>query len=336
MAIDFKLDFYDVSSCGFYTSGASTPKFGDFKILMEDFRNFLSGKNLSLTKTYDYDENSGDLPTYCYDFIGENDLILITWNQTPFEEGKVSSVNGNDVVGSVNVELTDVPDGNIPGYATYFWLIPEENLIVSLRPAGVAFNGHQNLRKYLSNFIRYYSRYNILDPNDNNIVLGYGIDEIDSEKLYPRFETFLKKKPTDREFLISSASEIYKIIKKDNLSLTSDVEISLLDTILNALLLEDVDKNILIENLYRLELDYTPSSEEMERIIDGYDQSPNHQGTDFGFMIHGRNTAIWLSRTYEKHDFSFNIERNPGEVIQSEVLFQEIIRNREVLLSLLE
>ncbi len=337
MPIDFKLDFYEVKKCGFYKRAATNPEFGDLSTLVEDLTNFLDGKPLNLTKTYDYDDDSGQLPTYCYDFVGEGDnFILITWNETPFEEGSVSSANGNDFVGEVSIELTSVPENHIPGYATYFWIIPSRDLIVSIRPVGMAFNGHQNLKKYFQNFLRYYSRYNILDPNDPDTIIGYSNVSDSDGTFYPKFETFLKKRPTDIDYLLNNANEIYKLIKKDKLHLEAEVQLSFLDSILYKLCLSDVDPTILEEKSYKIELEYTPNTDDIRKIIDDFDNSTYDPSIDFGFQLHGRPSPIWLSKTYEKHEFTFFVEREPGAVINANELFQQIVLNRENLLNILE
>lgn len=337
MPIDFKLDFYEVKKCGFYKRSATNPEFGDLPTLVEDFTNFLVGKPLNLTLTYDYDDESGQLPTYCYDFVGHGDnFILITWNETPFEEGSVSSANGNDVVGEVSIELTSVPENHIPGYPTYFWIIPSRNLIVSLRPIGMAFNGHQNLKRYFQNFLRHYSRFNVLDPTDPETIIGYSEGGDENETFYPKFETSLKKRPTDIDFLINNAHEIYKLIKKDKLHLEGQVQLSFLDSLLYKLSLRDVDQNIFEEKTYKIELEYTPNADDIRRIIADFDQSTYDPSIDFGFQLHGRNSPIWLSKTYEKHEFTFFVEREPGSVINPNNLFQQIILNRDNLLNILE
>lgn len=337
MPIDFKLDFYDVKKCGFYKRGGENPEFGSLNILVEDFNNFLQGKSLNLTKTYDYNDESGDLPTYCYSFVGSGDnYLLTTWNETPFEDGNIASANGNDTVGSVTIQQTSVPENHIPGYATYFWLVPSENLIVSLRPSSIAYNGHQNLKKYFTSFLRYYTRYNVLNPLEPDAVIGYTDGREEEAKFYPKFETFLRKKPTDIDFLISNANEIYKLIKKDKLTLNGELQLSFLDSILYKLCLDDVDRNILEEKNYKIELEYTPNADDIQRIINDFDLSNNDPSIDFGFLIHGRQSPIWLSKTYERHEYTLNVEREPGEVINADALYQEILINRDVFLNLLE
>ena len=37
------------------------------------------------------------------------------------------------VVGSADIEMTETSDGRIPGYATYFWIIPSKNVLATSR-----------------------------------------------------------------------------------------------------------------------------------------------------------------------------------------------------------
>jgi hypothetical protein len=82
---------------------------------------------LDQTCTYEPSELSERIAyrTFCYDLTSEEDnesFLLTTWNELPSSQGKIASVNGSAPVGDAEVSLTGIPEGNIPGYATYFWL----------------------------------------------------------------------------------------------------------------------------------------------------------------------------------------------------------------------
>lgn len=334
--IDFKLDFYEITKCGYYLRNANSPQFGSVNRLLEDYEHWIQGKTLAHTKTFESDAYLNLLPVYCFDFLRNNetnDALLVTWNETYNRDGTVFSVNANSNVGHANVDTTDVPDGNIPGYATYFWFIPEHNLLCSLRPETAVLNGHTGLKAYFKRFIDISPSFIVLD--DRMRIIGHA--ENPDDELLPvigKFDTRVKYRETNLEFLRNSVHDIRKIISVNQLHHRSEVQVSLARAILNSIFLGDREQNIIVDNSYRLEFNYNPTIDDLDDMIVGWNNV--NDDSDIGFRLEGEQTPVWLSKTYEKHQVSFDIDRGEGEVIGAEELLNLLQLRRNDILGYLE
>ena len=184
-----KLNFYSVNKCGYYKHGASEAIFGNLPIILSQLRNWATQPQFCLdsTCTFSLTENDGDsLRVFCFDILPNNangDYFLTTWNETPSNQGKVPSVSGNQPVGSAQVHLNEIEEGTIPGYATYFWFIPELNIFLTIRFQHLL-NGQQNLVKYINGFIEQRSDHAVITQmdDDNVEILGYRKEELFLER----------------------------------------------------------------------------------------------------------------------------------------------------------
>jgi hypothetical protein len=92
------------------------------------------------------------LPVLCADIRTNpdtNDCLLTTWNVTPHAGDQIASIQGNSVVGNPVVVMNNLPAGGIPGFATYFWFIPAQSVLATVR-FHHTHNGHQGLDMYLN------------------------------------------------------------------------------------------------------------------------------------------------------------------------------------------
>lgn len=334
--IDFNLDFYSIIKCGYFKRGEIESSFGNINDLFTDYGIWIDGKSIQRTKTYEQGKYLNRLPVYCYDFykIQETqDILLITWNETMNEDGTIYSIPGNSQVGQSELNTSSVPDGNIPGYATYFWFIPEKQLLCSLRPEGQALNGQDNLKTYLKNFLEISPSFTIYDGSD---IIGYSNgNPTEVTPVIPKFETRMKYRDTQLEGIRSKVNEIRKIVIKNKLYLRDEVKRGFMRSILDNVFLPNREIGILQETDYKLEFDFEPNIEDLNSIIDGWNESGDE--SDIGFLYTGGSQSPeWLSHTNEKHQISLNIDRNPGEVISAEILLSQINRIREDIINSLD
>lgn len=174
-----KVTFYRFDKCGLFEYGAEKSKLGE----LPDFLNQLmvwvqrNGKPLDETCTYAIEESEDVSRTFCYDIVKNGvtgDFLLTTWNETPSYEGKVAAVNSKGKFGEAKVEFTKLPKDSIPGYATYFWIVPSKNVFASIRFQHVL-NGKKNFDKYFKEFISKFSGYVVLGKSETSDfqIIGY-------------------------------------------------------------------------------------------------------------------------------------------------------------------
>ena len=133
MAIEARIKFFQIERCGYYKYRSAHPSFGSTADLLEDINNWVSGKTLSETSTYEPSEEQDEnlLRTLCYGIQSHSngDVLLTTWNETPTTEGAVASVSMTGDVNSAAIATATIPDGYLPGYPAYFWFPAGERLL---------------------------------------------------------------------------------------------------------------------------------------------------------------------------------------------------------------
>ena len=150
MSEEAAIQFYKVTRCGYYGDYSSKREFGDLQGTLSTLREWTKRDKMQLrrTKIFEPEEGSNIRPTYCYDIQydgGSGNHLLTTWNQTPTSEGQYASVEAEARVGEADVTLTGVPDGTIPGYATYFWFVPENAILATVQFQHRVANGKPGL-----------------------------------------------------------------------------------------------------------------------------------------------------------------------------------------------
>ncbi len=176
MAEETRITFYRVDRCGYYRYGQPTPEFGVMPDILTVLISWTRAKPLGNTCPFQGGDDDDVSPVYCFDIVQDQhngDVLLTTWNSVPSTEGNIASVDPRSQVGAPSVSLTDLPAGAIPGYATYFWMIPEHNLLATLCFSR-RLNGHRGLVKLMNEFMAKCTRYVVVNEEDEGYqVLGY-------------------------------------------------------------------------------------------------------------------------------------------------------------------
>ncbi len=337
MKENVKISFYDIHKCGYYKYGADKPEFFDVGSLFIDLQEWINDndKNLSETCTYEISEaDNGVLRTFCLSLrlMSNGEVLLTTWNETETTDGAVASVDGASSVGSPNISTTDIPQGHIPGYPTYFWFIPSMGIFATLRFSS-RLNGHVGLKLWLSEYIAKFSSHVEFDKNDK--IIGYK-KEKNSEvlNLYSRFESSPMRQKGKLDYLKSNITDIKKIFRKTKLSPVNTNDINLLEKIWINLGISSKptfhqDINI------KAELPYQPSKKELDSMITEWQDDEQHsQWNDIGFRLKGSQEINWLSHTLVKGEIEFDIAKDGNGVISLDSLENEIKKNRSILLNL--
>ncbi len=240
MPEDARINFYSIQRCGYYRHGTSESIIGNISGLLSQLQSWATRDELPLGSTCTFspqDTEDNLLRTFCFDIksnVNTGDFFLTTWNETPSNEGKVPSVSSDRPVGEAQVHLNDIVEGTIPGYATYFWFIPQINVFATIKFQHLL-NGQPNLVKYLNGFLETFSDHAVTTQTDDNnlTILGYR-EDINSEPqgLYHSFKSRLLRKAGEIEFIRQKHASIRKIIRKSQLDLEIEEERSLISKML--------------------------------------------------------------------------------------------------------
>jgi hypothetical protein len=349
--MNVKVTFYEIINCGYYAKNGSL-EFGNILTILDDIHNFVYSDDMFLARTRVFDESRfQDIDaTYCYELYrndSREDYILVTWNETPTINGNLASINGQGQVGDSDINLTEIPDGYIPGYPTYFWFIPNRNLFATIQINSFKYNGHRNMKRYFQSFLERFSRYVSVENTDNdnedyeaylNVgILGYadGSNSNLDNSIRPYFKTSLLRNSGQLEFIRCNRNRIRKLIHKDCIKFSIQNDVSIWQRLLQRVgIFDDIEDQEDAPVKFRYEFDYKPSSSDLENIINHF---INEQSTwkEIGFLFHGEQTPRWLSNSLARGIFSFDL--TPDRAIYScEELLQSILSQREEILSVIQ
>lgn len=167
-----KVELHQISRCGFYERGGNqSPLFGQLASWQQQLINWVQGRsNVALTTTFQGQDAQAP-EVYCAGAIQSRDGFgLILWHGTPGTENGVAYINMNDLPGAVNVREVSLGANSIPGWPSYFWILPQQSLLACLRPTGKIRNlstGLPECRRYLEGWLCTQSRYAVRVTNND-------------------------------------------------------------------------------------------------------------------------------------------------------------------------
>lgn len=341
MTVRVKLTIYDVRRCGYYRRGKwDHPYFGDIDSVLTDLAIWVTGQQMRQTQTFTPGEDEEDMhPVYCFDLAkshSSRDVLLTTWNAVPMVEGGVPAARGNAHVGDVDVTLATVGVDDIPGYPTYFYFMPTEGLVVTVRPEGKTHNGHKGMVRYLQSFMTYCAPCVVIDDTEPDLdasVLGYKVPgEMIVRQLVPRFWSRIKRVPGKLDFLRAERARIRKVIRRDTLQTVVQVDRDLLAKLLVNIGLVNPT---LPANRIKLgyDVDYTPSADELETIIAAA-QVDYTDSSDVGFILRGDSETFWLSHSLLKEEFDLPVTPGDADVLPADQLLDALLQRREQIVAM--
>ncbi len=318
-----KLRFYQIDRCGYYERNSDKVALSSVEETLDEIKDWLVDKTLEKTKTTSSSKVKTDrLPVYCTGLKkGTKSYIMTTWNQTESTKSGVSSIPLSEPLTSLSekVEIKKLSKGYIPGYATYFWFIPEDNIMATIRLNHVE-NGHVGLDAYIKGYLSRYSKFRIVkkDPLDKlkiNII-GYGNSKTDfKNNIYPQFNTRPKRLKGNTDYIHTNINQITKIIRKCSIDQTKDKDSGLLRSLGNTLGFTKPQKSDEPLEL-KFELKTKPTIQEVNDIIKKWNEKITHDNwDDIGFKLKGRDNPIWLSTEIPTKDLNIHIKRDNEEFI---------------------
>ncbi len=339
-----KLKFYQIERCGYFKYADDEQHLTNVSDTLDDLKDWISNKTLSETKTTNILTAATErLPVYC---VGveksiNGTYLLVTWNEIASTNGSVASINKDEPIAtaSSHVEQTELPDGNIPGFATYFWFIPEESILATIKFGHIE-NGHIGMNYLIKGFLTRYSKYTVgriipIEERENESteeyeILGYGNSTEPDNQLHPYFTSKLKKLAGKIDFIKRQRSDITKMIRKTTLSTTIANELSLFEKLMYKVGMSNAPAlNEEVELKY--EIKTQPSSQELEDIITSWQEDHEEVWDDVGFMIKGEANPLWLSAEVPSKEIEIDTVRNNDEFVNFAELLKELDKNKIVL-----
>lgn len=337
--MDARVRFYRITQCGYYDH--SRFQFGDMADILNNLKSWISGKALNETQAYsvDPDNNESDLlRTFCYSVDSNaGEYLVTTWNENADVDGKMASIDGQGITGCATVKTVEPSRGYIPGYPAFFWFVPNSSIFATVQ-LNTRLNGRKNLNVYLKGFLDTRSKYVIYDEvNGERKVVGYGISEDDFGHPHPRFSSILYKQPGQIEFIRNNRESIRKLIKKDKLKLERPETVALWQAFYRMFTGNQTNNICQTENKVSVEVDMTPSAEELENIISQWElDSETYPISDVGFEFTGNQQPFWLRQSIASDTFDLDVHFTDENVLVPPArLLAELQRHRSVIFNII-
>lgn len=341
MIENVKVQFYRITKFGYYRHGQDAPEFGSASEILDELSTWVrrNGKALSETCTYELEDGEDELKSFCFDLVKNNqtgDFVIVTWNQTPTNDGRVVTVDGSQSVGNVDVNFTDLPEGSIPGYATYFWFIPEHNVFASIRFHHSLLIGKKSLDRYIKEFTAKFTSFVVTEVEDEEVnILGYSDNNEDVHSLTADYKSYLYTKPGQVDYILRNIDSIKKIIRKNELNPQIALDRNLWQKFLEGLNISNRNNTLTEEVKIKYEVPFTPNVEEVNAIIEEWNEHHESKWDDVGFKFEGDDQIKWLSHSVAKDSFDLDVIRDNDEIVEAQSLLNALTDIRNVMLRLL-
>lgn len=344
MSEDARITFYKVTQCGYFRRANDVPEFGGFTQALEDLQAWSRDRPLGHTKTFEVTEDSGHLGVYLLDVRkarGQNAWLLSLWNESASTDGAIASVMPASTVGSPRVVMNDVAPGSIPGFATYFFMLPDEQLIAGIRFQHKVY-GHIPMRNYLRGFLQTASRHVVYADGDAVEILGYAEKQGgEPRNLFPRFVSHIYATQGEHQMLRERATSIAKVVRKTVLQTKVAPQRALWQKMLDrAGLGEPSSRPSDVRVQYAMQVDLT--KDDVTRLIADWqaevgaaaDQGGDveTEWEDIGFVLRGDANTYWLSHATARDRLQLDVRRDSPEVVNAEWLLGELVRHQTMLL----
>lgn len=334
------LTFYKINKAGYYRMGSTNAEFGSVSETLEDLKAWAEPKTLKETKTFEADEER--FPTYLVDSRSSaGDWAVLLWNEVPSNGQRMPSLREDSMFGEEpNVIMNPIQEGSIPGYATYFWFIPERNIMATVKLHN-KLTSQGSLQKYLQCFLKQSSRHvraEVVETPDGSHevqITGYmdNVDDVNEEtkRYYPRFSASLIKNPGRHEEIRQKANFIKKIERVIELDLAQPEQLGLWQKMLDFVQLgahQEVGASTKIK--YIVSPDVTLA--DVNQMIDDWDEDTS-EVNDYGFIFQGEpNKTYWLSNSLSRTQFELRFERENDEIVNLQSLLDELSRKKDLIL----
>lgn len=312
------LTFYDISQFGYYKRKVDSPIFGDLQGTLEELSTWASRLNrLDATRMNGIDRRGCFLVDARN--IGSNgDFLLVFWNESHNNDGIVPSIFLNSTKGNPLIAENEVEEGSVPGFPTYFLVIPSRMKLVAVRFDGDS-SCMPNVALYIQGFMRTFSRHVVrTDAVDGEMrILGYKINPGDADEppqtLAPRVRVKLVPKPSAVQEILGRQLDIKAVIREETLNTQLLEDRSKLSKALSWIRNGAVGPSIVSESLKTVvEVDYTPNTDELTALIDEFVQSGDLENFDLGFKLRGAPNVKWLGRGALQQKLDLDVVRSNG------------------------
>lgn len=346
MLTDVRIWLYDFAKCGYFPfRGNKPPLFGGTTQTFDALTAWTNGKKLGQTSTFttkDGDESGG---AYFLDIHkgAHGDFLVGIWNRLPGNKNNISSVGIGDVVGSASAAITEIDRSRIPGYATYFWVMPSAQRVACVRVKHDS-HGLENFKKYMYSFLKYYNPQNVIleanSPPGEIHVAGYRRDTTTDDVVVGAFPKLSVKSIVlagDIAYLKANAGSIDKVLCRSTLSSESPGDYARWQKVMDLSKFFRTPPPLREEALVKLEfpMQFTPTQfedavKQWQQREDGTDATGQD---DLGFHLRNGDTR-WLSKSQPRTGYHIDVQWKDDELVDVASLLSQLQVHRTAVLAI--
>lgn len=339
MDIEVTASLFDISECGYYERGNGHHRFGTMARTLSDIDRWSRNLELAQTKLYEGSGAQDIDPVYLlaiHQVPSRDDWLVVTWNENESFDGSSASVNGSDRVGAASVDLTEIEEGRIPGYPTYFYVMPQDGKIATIR-IDTRKSGRKGFQEYIKCFISGYASQVVHDRSDENSanVLGYREQpEEEPERLIPKFRLREIRIGGRLDLIRNRCHEIRSIIRKATLNIRQQADRNTWQKLMAKLgwahsstMQQDIE--------IKYEIHDAVNSEQLEAMINEWESFGRGSWDDIGVRFRGEaNKDYWFSRSLARDKLNIRVNGSTTTDIDLASLALALHGKREVILGL--
>jgi len=345
MLIDARVALYDVKRCGYYAGRRTSPDFAGLADTLASLRAWVSGTTplvIRDTQTFEPDDGETEqMPVFCYSITESapaGEYLLVTWNQTELANDAFGAISADGAVGAATIQRNNVGANMIPGFPSYFWFLPQQNLVVTVVLSGRS-NGHRGMNQYMRGYLERRAGW-VANGESGTDVVGYreGTDDPDSE-LAPSFSSYLIKNAGPIDEIRQNRTSIRRVVRRDTFYPNGEHP-EVRTTLLQRLLWWEAEQPPVAPERMEFALQYTPTSEQLERLIAQWEatEGSSVQWDDVGFDLRGGKT-LWLSKSRARGQLQLELQEKNGTggiVYDETVLLSQLAAHRNDVLALFQ
>lgn len=342
---DVGIWLYELSKCGYFPFRGqnANPTFGGIVPTFDALTAWANGKFLGETSTFtpmDGDEGGGAY------FLGiakgsHDDFLVGIWNRLPGNKTNITSVGVGDVVGSASAEVTAIDHNRIPGFATYFWVMPGESRIATIRLKHDS-HGLDNFRRYMLAFLKNVNPQNVVlgppGPNGELVVAGYraSLSSGVAGGAFPKFAVKSIPLKGDIVYLQNNVGLIDKVFRKTTLTSESPQDWADWQKVMDLSKIFRTRPPLREEAEIRLEFPMTFTRAELDQAVQSWQEQGASDATnsdDVGFHVRGGKT-YWLTKSQARLAYQIDVSWIDEELVDMNRLLQQLQVHRTAVLAL--
>lgn len=301
-----------------YHDESSGKSFSSFAEVVPDLQRWL-GQQATIGETSTYEPSEGDvfLRTFCLDIRPLSSLgavLLITWNEVSGTEEGVQVIAANAAIGAAEVVTAEVDALSVPGYPSFFVLIPSQNFILNLRFAANRLNGSRPFRRYILGFMQEGARWTVWQGAK---LAGYAADGRRVNGSYlPQFETGLVRRRTNLDWLRANVGDVRKIVHRKLIRPVLEEHRDFLDRTFTLLGLKP-NKRLRADIDFEYDFKIRLNEEKIDQIIAEFETRDVDDGwTDVGFiMARDSQRKHWLSGAICREKFDLSVKYATADMV---------------------